>query len=148
MHTPTIRLSLALVVAGAGLAGCGPAIPPSGTVSGKVTAAGKPLNKGVIRFTPSAGEAGANWRSEIAPDGSFRVSEIPLGDYRVSVETKYLKGLKPMPGTVSAGKGEKGAGKAAAGEAVQVAAKYESPETSGLTHAVAEGPQEKSFDCP
>jgi len=129
------------------LAGCGSGLPPTGSVTGKVSTADKTLTHGMIRFISDGGDP-SGVRSEISIDGSYRVSDIPLGNYSIQIETAYLKGLKPSPMKMSAGKGQDGVARKSPEEAVQVATKYEKAETSGLTYKVIKGNQVKDFTCP
>ena len=129
------------------LAGCGSGLPPTGSVTGKVSTSDKTLTHGMIRFISENGDP-SGVRSEISIDGSYRVSDIPLGEYRIQIETAYLKGLKPSPMKISAGKGQDGVARKSPEEAVQVMSKYEKADTSGLTYKVIKGNQVKDFICP
>jgi hypothetical protein len=81
--------------------GCSPKGPANvAEVSGKVTFNGAPVTGGTIQLIPSGG--GAPQILAIQPDGTFRVGSIPLGDYKVTVETESAKGalerMFPNPG--------------------------------------------------
>lgn len=90
------------LVALIGLLGCGGGggSGPRAIVKGKVTVGGKsPLTGGTIQFIPTTGNAGAGI---IKADGTYSVTDAPVGDCKVVVDNKNLK--------VAAGNG-KGAGK-------------------------------------
>ena len=145
-----MRRSFGFLTTGAclvGIAGCGSGLPPTGSVTGKVSTPDKTLTHGMIRFISENGDP-SGFRSEIGIDGSYRVSDIPLGDYRIQIETAYLKGLKPSPMKMSAGKGQDGVARKSPEDAVQVLSKYEKADTSGLTYKVIKGNQVKDFTCP
>jgi hypothetical protein len=82
---------LALVLA----AGCG---KPTGSVAGKVFYKGQPLKGGTVVFVTVDGKTGG--RSDIAEDGSYSIADVPLGDVRITVETKSQK---PNPMQARAG---------------------------------------------
>jgi hypothetical protein len=81
------RISLrqaALFVVPLALAGCGGG---TGTVSGKVTLDGSPLPAGRIVFF---GPKGKSATAEIK-DGQYTASNVPAGDVKITVDTKYLQ---------------------------------------------------------
>lgn len=65
--------------------GCGSG--GKGKVSGTVTLDGKPLPVGKIAFTPSKG---TGTTGEIK-DGQYSVDRVPVGDVKVTVETKSIE---------------------------------------------------------
>ena len=72
------------VVAG----GCGGSGIERVIVAGKVTLAGKPVEKGFIRFYPIKGTVGPMWGAQIA-DGKYRADGkggVPVGIHRVEIE--------------------------------------------------------------
>lgn len=80
----------AVVLFAAGLlvvAGCN---KPVGTVSGKVTYQGKALKGGGVTFVSTDG--GRSFAGIIGPDGSYKVTEIVGGTYKVTVDNNSLKG--------------------------------------------------------
>jgi len=68
------------------LAGCS---KPVGTVSGKVTYAGKTLKGGNVVFVNT--EGGTSFSAGINEDGIYKVPNIQGGNYKVLVETDSLK---------------------------------------------------------
>lgn len=71
----------ALVLAACLQAGCSGG-PDSGTVTGTVSVAGKPLAGGSISFIGADGRPIA---AEISPNGTYRVDNVPLGEAIVVV---------------------------------------------------------------
>ncbi len=124
--------------------------PPVGDVSGTVTAGGKKLTGGSIKFTPEGG--GTAISANIGYEGTYRATVLPPGEYKVTVETTYLLTLAKMPGAISAAppeKGTKGAKKADPGPTyVQVPKKYEKVAETTLKITVKPGVQSVDFDCP
>lgn len=130
-------LAVALMLCAAA-AGCGSSGPPMASVSGKVTYKGQPVPKGLVAFYPTTPD-GRNATGNIEADGSYTIqTETPgdgaiLGDYRVAITARddvildYIP-KKPIPPKRLA------------------PAKYESPETSGLTVKVESGSNTKDFE--
>ena len=80
-----MRLSLLACLA-VGFAGCGDSsVGPTGTVSGKVTVDGEPLETGFIQFTPKNG-GGAIVAGSVA-SGKFYVRDVPVGVCVANVST-------------------------------------------------------------
>jgi len=80
------RLFVAFVVAGA-VIGCGEPVPKTGTVSGTVLVAGKPLRSGLIGFIPADGRV---VQADIQVDGTYKAENVPVGEAIVV--------LNPAPG--------------------------------------------------
>lgn len=97
---PRILLSLAVWGLAAILtAGCGSNGSSKIQVTGTVTLDGKPIEQGVINFTPSDGK-GATAAASIT-NGSFS-AEIPEGPKRVSITGQEVVGQQPArPGEAS-----------------------------------------------
>ena len=72
------------------VAGCGGAGSRGSVVSGKVTQAGAPVTGGMILFHPLSGTAEAA-NGTIMADGVYEVKGVVPGEYKVTVETEYLK---------------------------------------------------------
>ena len=79
-----MRLSLLACLA-LGLAGCGGGGGPTGTVSGKVTVDGEPLETGFIQFTPKDG-SGKIVAGAVA-GGKYYVRDVPVGVCVANVST-------------------------------------------------------------
>jgi hypothetical protein len=56
--------------------------PKAATVTGQVKVGGKPVDAGMIAFIPADGQT---YQADIAPDGTYRVDNVPLGDAVVLV---------------------------------------------------------------
>jgi hypothetical protein len=61
--------------------------PATGTVAGRVTFRGKPLVEGTVTFITRV----AKTTGKIHPDGSYRVSGVPVGPAFIRVESRGLK---------------------------------------------------------
>lgn len=149
-----MRLRFACMFAAglAALAGCGAPSnePPTGDVSGVVTAAGVKLTGGNVKFTPTGG--GTAVSATVGYEGTYRASTLAPGDYKVTVETAFLTTLAKIPAGIAAAPPEKGTKaapkKADAGPTyVQVPKKYEKVGETTLTLTVKPGPQTANFDC-
>ena len=126
-------LSLCCVVV---FLGCGEPAEPVGTVTGKVTFNGAPVEEGVVNFFSQATNTGGS--GELGSGGSYSAPAgqkgLPLGEYEVYVvpPTVVLSDTAESPG----GEGYK--------EVDNIPQKYRSSGTSELKVTVAEGPN--SFD--
>ena len=83
-------------------------------IKGKVTYKGRPLPDGVIGFWSEQHTV----KTSIEKDGSYDLPSLPVGEYRITVSTKHLKG---KPGYVA------------------LPEKYGSQKTSGLKVQVKPG---------
>jgi hypothetical protein len=124
------------------VAGCGPAV---GDVSGTVSFKGEPLGSGLVVFHGQKATVPAN----IAADGTFTASKVPVGPVKVTVET-----IAPQSGK-SGGEGGKvsgvgmsatGAPTTPAGKYVKIPDKYKDPNNSGLTYEVKSGSQQHNIE--
>lgn len=131
MRTPVLaRVVLtALLLAGVPLlAGCGNSkAARTGRIAGRVVFQGKPVTAGAVKLF-SETDPNRVFRGDIGPDSSFRISEVPYGTYRVAVETLSFRTMARPPAGLKVG--------APQPVYVPIPAKYERPETSGLTHEV------------
>jgi hypothetical protein len=86
-----ISLFLSLAVLATGCGG-------SGTVSGKVYYNNQPLPGGTVVFWNADGKG--TKKSEIQPDGSYKIEDMPSGQVKIAVVTDYLKpsGGRGSPG--------------------------------------------------
>jgi len=82
--------SLWVVAAGMTMAGCG-GNPPTGTVQGNITLAGKALPSGKVTFRSPEGMG--DDREGVIEAGRFRVEKLPVGPQRV--EVSGAKGVTP-----------------------------------------------------
>jgi hypothetical protein len=123
-----------------------------GSVSGKVLYKGEPLKGGTVTFVPD-GEGKQSVRSNIEEDGTYTIIGVAPGPAKIMVETRSAKpttGLPPMmaPGGKSpfpANDPNSARREAASKDRyVNIPAKYEKTETSGLSYTVTSGKQ--TFD--
>jgi len=104
--------------------GCSSGTKPAGTVMGKVTYAGQPLNVGSINLISSAGGAA---QAKIGDGGTFKIEgTLDAGEYKA-----YLSSPKPEP--VAPGTKPKATDK------FDVVAKCLDPNTSGAKVTVKSG---------
>jgi len=85
------------------LAGCGPKRTKSGTVSGKVSYKGQPVNGAALLLYPAAGgDAAINVGVNQA--GEFHIVDVPAGEYKIvvrgtagaqQVDPRMLKNMPP-----------------------------------------------------
>ncbi len=134
-------LFLALIVAVA--SGCGGrSSSRSVKFYGKVTYKGAPVTG--ANMVAYAGEVGNP--IAVAADGSFNASQLPAGDFVVTVENEFLNpdkpdyaGKKGMGSPMPAGKG------APAGVYIKLPEKYKKKETSDLKITLVNGNNEKEI---
>ena len=98
--------------------GCGPAEPPSGSISGKVIYNGQPLTSGVVTLINETTGVGAS--VELDSSGGYYIQSIRTGQYKAAVHS-----VPPPPG-----------GKAVM---LNIPEKYQDIQTSGLSVTVEEG---------
>lgn len=112
------------------LAGCNPSTPKGLVGKGKVTLDGTPMTRGEVVFK---NEQGVIRQGTIQADGTFSVPDIAPGNYSVGLtisqygEDDYDVGNK----------GQKSLKKSA--KPINLPAKLEKPETSGVNVEVADG---------
>jgi hypothetical protein len=154
----TVARGLLVVGLSVGVAcGCGGAGSGTGQVTGKVSYQGKPLSVGTVAFFGSNNRV-AN--SLILPDGTYTITNAPMGEVKISVETP------PQPTSGGSGGPPKGmmmdpakfgvknpdAKKTAMGgqleKHVVVPDKYKDAQKSGLTYTVKAGEQTHNIDIP
>ena len=111
-------LFVALLACVSWFVGCGPAEPPSGSVSGKVIYNGQPLSSGVVTLINEKAGIGASVK--IDSSGGYHIQTIRTGEYAVAVHS-----VPPPPG----GKFVK----------LDIPEKYQDLQTSGLSVTVEEG---------
>ena len=97
--SPRLGLFLGLLA----LAGCGDSAPSRGSVTGKVTVAGKgPLTGGSIRFE-LVSDSKLFGSGQILADGSYECADAPVGECRVVVENQHLQAGGATPGKLPGG---------------------------------------------
>lgn len=104
---------------------------PTGTVSGKITVAGKPLEKGRVNFTADKGGFGAS--GTVKPDGAYSLEgPIPTGGYKVFITFELAPSERSKPEAQALLK--------------SVPQKYQSLEKSDLKALVKENQNQFDFD--
>jgi len=86
----TLGASAAFLACIALLSGCS---RPVGSVKGTVTFNGKPLKGGSVTFNNT--EGGPSASATIGEDGSYSIPKLTGGEYKVCIDTSFLK---PSPG--------------------------------------------------
>lgn len=146
----TSRIASALVAAGLGaglLIGCGSdGLNRGGQLTGRVTLAGKALQGGNVIVVSEDGKYSV--QGFINGQGVYTVPEPPLGKVKLAVQTSHLKGsVLPKAGPVGGKDGPGSAGMVLPDPKdiglgyTPIPARYEKPETSGLTAEVRPGNQ-------
>jgi hypothetical protein len=146
------RLALFLILVGSlGLSGCGKG---TATVSGKVSYTGKLLKGGNVTFVSTDG--GPTRTSSIKEDGTYTLTDVPVGTVKVCVETQSLnpvgkpKTMKysPPPG-MQAPEGFGGGGSADSSKRYMfIPERFSDPEKTDVTYEVKPGTQEYNIDLP
>jgi hypothetical protein len=68
------------------LAGCGSSRPPAGAVSGTIMYNGKPVNGPTLLLYPTAGAQTSTVSIPVSQEGTFRITEVPVGEYKIVVQ--------------------------------------------------------------
>ena len=154
---PRLRpLALIPLVAAFATLGCGGGNPNApAKISGSVSLNGKPLPGGTIMFYAQTG--GTPYSAAISPDGTYAISDVPLGELIVCVDTESLNpeknsansadakrrqqmmGDRQPPAGRGGGGNSDGTGGGEAGKYVKIDKKYSKPETSPLTFTATNG---------
>lgn len=123
------RFCYALLFSGclAFVMGCGPdgTVKPESSVHGKISYQGKPVTGGVVSF--HSANSTAPFAGEINDDGTYSVTSAKPGPVRVTIDTSFEEGLPTY---------------------VELPAKLNNPDTSGLTYEVKEGEQQHDLIIP
>lgn len=122
------------------MAGCG---SKSGTISGKVTYQGKPVEGGSVNFL-SEGPNATMKTGGIQKDGSYSVSGVPVGPAKVTVQGMKARKLL-IPAALQKEQGGVKEVKTEQSE-VYVPPKYSKTETSDLKYDVKSGKQEHDIE--
>jgi hypothetical protein len=126
-RNPRMSGGLAAVVM-LSLSGCG----ATGEVAGTVRLKGKPLSTGRITFTSQANPAvvAFTW---IGADGSYRVSDCPVGPVKITVQTVFSRPGRNWQPAASSANGRP--------PAPIIPARYTNPATTDLEFSVTRGSQ-------
>ncbi len=126
--------SAAACLALTALVGCGPGGgggSGKATISGKVTYQGAPVTGGTLTLYD---DKGSPYPVGIKADGTFNVSDVPIGQMGVGIDTGSA-----APPASSAGGGQ-------AAPHVDIPPQYKNPQSSGLTWDIKAGKNTKNFD--
>lgn len=96
-----------------------PSRPKGFPVSGSISYKGKALSAGLVTFT-SASDSTLCANCILQPDGAYSMADAPIGEAKVSVDTRPALELRP-------------------GRYVQIPLKYSRVQTSGLSFTVEKG---------
>jgi hypothetical protein len=123
----TIRPVVGLFLAAFLVLGCKPG--ERGEVRGKVLLDGHPATAGTVTFL---GADGKESKATIGHDGSFKVSDVAVGEARIAVANRSIpKGLRDPAGP----------GAKSEPTTTVIPDRYKDPKTSKLTYRVTSGEQ-------
>jgi hypothetical protein len=119
-----------------------------GSLSGKVTYKGTPLNGGQVSFV---GANNVTRTAMIDADGNYSIDKVPVGELKIGVVTAAAK--IPVPGMAKKMDASKMGGPAGASaqepaKGTNIPAKYNDPEKSGLTYTMKSGAHKHDIDLP
>jgi hypothetical protein len=138
VHRSAGRIWIVAICLAAGI-GCG---KPTATVTGKVTLNGAPVTAGAVTFH---GEEKFVQSAGIDTNGTYSISNVPVGPVKVTVVPAQPRPVRNMPGkTAAKHPGDKGGPGAAA--VVPIPEKYRDPSQSGLNYTLKSG--EQTIDLP
>jgi hypothetical protein len=147
-----VRLGLFVALALLAAAGCRNSPTPA-KVSGRVTYKGQPLKGGEVAFHSDQG----TYRGSLSEDGAYEMTDLPAGEFTVTVNTEFLNPAKKAP-AYGGGRGDattKERLKAGFGppnpdsqraQYTKIPKKYASVEASGLKATLGKGKQTKDFE--
>lgn len=133
-----VLLTWMILVSGCGGDSAGPKV---GTLTGKITYKGIPLNTGTVQVQSADGRGGSG---PITADGAYTIGDAPLGDVTITVKvvaaaTAGTKTIARPPGTPAMpGESDK--------PPVTIPAIYGDKAKSGLTFTVKSGTQTNNID--
>jgi hypothetical protein len=131
------------------LVGCGGGKgAPAGTVSGKITYKGQPVNGAALQLIQTAGQ-GDTINIPVTQEGTFSVSDVPAGDYIVVVVPSSGASPVHIPKNADPAKLAEAKAKIEATKTpptIPIPEKYKQRLTSGLNITIAAGQQTKDID--
>ena len=125
--------SAAACLALTALVGCGGSSNGKATITGKVTYKHAPVAGGTLTLYPASGSP---YPVGIKADGAFDVSDVPVGQMAVGIDTGSAPVAPPAGST----------GLPASAPHVGIPPRYKNPKTSGLTWEIKGGKNTKDFD--
>lgn len=145
VHT-IVRIWSGLLILGVLVTASGCGGSSKGSVSGTVSYKGQNLKGGRVTFVDDQKEA---FPTEISEDGKYAVPNLPPGNYKVCVETAFLKPspemtlmAKTRPAGAKVDDEEEPDFASRSKRYVAIPAKYVAPEQTTLTYTVKGGKQE------
>ncbi len=142
-----VRRASAILIFTLLVVGCGRS---KGTLSGKVTYRGAPLPGGSITIVPEKGNAAQTVSGKIESNGTYSVSNVPVGAVKVSIRvsepTPFAEAR--IPPSEMAAKGNEAVKPRAnpAQPTVRLPLEYSDPEKSGLRYTINGGSQTQDID--
>ena len=151
-----LALLVGLTLLAALAVGCGRKKVQTARAEGKVLYRGQPVTGGTIRFFRLSGEEFADQpvaQGIISGDGTFTVPGVPMGTYRIAIETESVKGRSARGGMgLPAGGKVPIAMQIPPGMAMPVylpiPPRYADPNRSGLTWRLDQKENKRDFDLP
>jgi|SRR5579884_1599438 len=141
-----ILVSIGLVL----VMGCGTKKNTGGSVTGKITYNGQPVNRATLFFHPTSGE-GQDIGVTSTDEGTFSAANIPPGEYKIYVQPAHLppnaekgkqipKGIDPAKAEEMKKKLQQMGGQAA--PTITFPDKYKKVGTTDLTCTITDGKKE------
>ena len=125
--------SAAACLALTALVGCGGSSNGKGTITGKVTYNHTPVGGGTLTLYSASGSP---YPVGIKPDGTFDVSDVPVGQMGVAIDSGSAGVPAPAGST----------GLPASAPHVAIPPRYKDPRTSGFTWEIKAGQNSKDFE--
>lgn len=134
-YVSTGRLFALAAVAALASLGCSGKGIKKVTVNGTVSHKGQKLESGILKFS---GPAGFYSAAEIQPDGTYIMTDVVPGEIKVGV----------VQGPQSMGDSSGQAPASPPKPQVEIPAKYQDPETSGVTYTVTDSTSKLDIELP
>lgn len=116
--------------------------------SGKVTYKGQPVGGGTLKLEKDGPIEGSKGSINLNPDGSFNGTDLPEGDYAVTIETDSAKNNPPANyrGKKMTSSPVPQSANVVKATYTEIPKKYSKKETSGLKATLKRGKNEQNFD--
>jgi hypothetical protein len=121
--------------------GCGSSSSTPGKLTGSVTLGGQPVTGGEVYIHTKGGAA----RASISPSGTYTATDLPVGEWKVTVDTEALNPNQKAKGSGQYGKKgamgptPQGAKTEKLGTYVEIPKEYRDEKTTPLTANVTAG---------
>lgn len=145
-----VLVSISIVL----LMGCTSKRSTNGSISGKLTYNGKPVNGALLRLIPASKE-GEEVRIPVTQEGTYSSTGVPAGDYKVVIQGTQLppdveKTMKQMPKGMDPAKAEEMKQKFQQSHqevpTIPFPNKYKKADTTDLKWTITQGKQELNLD--